>query len=249
MARKNNRPSGTNKRGTSPGAKAVRGMSGAGLSTNLKLTIAVVAVAIVAMGAALFLTDRGGPSADSGAVSATDERLVRPDSHKLSTAADGKVTVVEFLDFECEACGAAYPGVEKLRAEYADRITYVVRYFPLPGHRNAQPAALAVQAAANQGRFEAMYTKMFSTQSTWGEQQKDQTGTFEGFARDLGLDLDRYRADLADPATAARIEKDKSDGLSLGVTGTPGFFVNGKKFTERPTFEALKAAVDTNLAG
>lgn len=65
--------------------------------------------------------------------------------------------LVEFLDFECESCGALFPIVEQLRSDYAGEITYVVRYFPLPGHVNSMNAAVAAEAAAQQGEFEAMY--------------------------------------------------------------------------------------------
>ncbi|WP_018348266.1 DsbA family protein [Longispora albida] len=210
------------------------------MSTNLKLTIGVVVVA-VAMVAAVILTTRGSGQAGP-------EALVRPESHRLSTAADGKVTVVEFLDFECEACGAAYPGVEKLRKEYNGKITYVVRLFPLPGHRNGEPAARAAQAAANQGKFEAMYTKLFDNQKTWGEQRVDQSPVFQKYAAEIGLDMSRFQADFASQAVIDRVAAEVKDGMALDLTGTPTFFVNGKKHDGDYTYESLKKAVDAELA-
>ncbi|WP_173165899.1 DsbA family protein [Phytohabitans suffuscus] len=215
------------------------------MGTNLKVTLSLVAVAVVALAVAFVVSRAGGEDVPAGEVA---QSVVRADSHRLSTAADGKVTVVEFLDFECEACGAAYPGVERLRAEYADRITYVVRYFPIASHPNAFNAAHAAEAAARQGRFEQMYVKLFDNQTAWGHNQQSQVETFVGYARELGLDVDRFRADLASPEVEARVRADAQDGERLGVRGTPTFFVNGDRYEQDPTYEALKKTVDDALA-
>lgn len=223
------------------------------MSGNTKVMIGLLAVVLVALTAAVIYTRTSGtPTADGGTTpdaGAVSERLVRPESHRLNTAADGKVTVVEFLDFECEACGAAFPGVERLREEYADRITYVVRYFPIESHFNAENAARAAQAAANEGRFEAMYLKLFEAQPQWGEQQVSAATLFEGFAQELGLGINRFRADVAAEETIQRVRAEREDGYALGVQGTPTFFINGSKFTGTPSYEGLKAAVDAALAG
>lgn len=123
------------------------------------------------------------------------------------------------------------PLVEELKKEYGDRVTIVNRYFPLPGHRNSGTAALAVEAAAQQGKYEQMYTKMFDTQPQWGEKQDSQAALFRTFAQELGLALDKYDAAVAEEATKDRIRKDVADGTALGVTGTPTFFLNGEKLT------------------
>ncbi len=82
---------------------------------------------------------------------------------------------MEFLDFECEACRAAFPLVEQLRSQYGDRVNFVVRYFPIPAHFNAERAARAVESAAQQGKFEPMYKKMYETQSQWENRRRQQT--------------------------------------------------------------------------
>ncbi|WP_189115799.1 DsbA family protein [Pilimelia terevasa] len=212
------------------------------MSTNLKLTVGLVAVFLAAVVGAVVVDRYDRPT-----VAAAD-LLVRPDSHRLSTAADGRVTVVEFLDFECAPCRAAYVGVEKLRAEYGDRITYVVRYFPLTQHPNAFHAAHAAEAAARQGRFEAMYKKLFDTQDAWGGRPPSQAAVLESYARELGLDPARFTADAAGAEVAARVRADVTDGDSAGVPSTPTFFVNGALFTGAPTYDGLKAAVDKALA-
>ncbi|CAA9336778.1 MAG: Periplasmic thiol:disulfide interchange protein DsbA [uncultured Friedmanniella sp.] len=189
------------------------------------------------------------PAADAGPAAAgvMDERVVREDSRRLSTAADGKVTFVEFLDFECESCRAAYPAVEQLRQTYDGRVTFVARYFPLDGHVNGRRAARAVEAAARQGQFEAMYQRMYETQTQWGEQQVPKDDVFREFPVDLGLHMEQWEADDASAEVEQRIQADVEDGTALGVTGTPTFFLNGKPFAPE-SYEDLTRAFDEALA-
>lgn len=155
-------------------------------------------------------------------------QIVRSTSHVLSQAPNEQAVLVEFVDFECEGCRAAFPVVEDLRDEHADTVTFVQRYFPLPGHHNGMNAALAVEAAAQQGKYDQMQQKMFTTQEQWGDSTEDKAGVFRGFAHDLDLDMTAYDAAVADPATTQRIELDIADGFALGVSGTPTFFLNGQ---------------------
>ncbi|WP_051441511.1 DsbA family protein [Arthrobacter sp. H14] len=188
-----------------------------------------LAVAIIAAFAVVGFAYVSNTSSNEQHALAANAQVVRDGSHRLSTAEDEKAVLVEFLDFECEACAAAYPLVEELKADYGDKLTFVSRYFPMPGHPNSMNAALAVEAAAQQGEFEAMYHRMFETQKDWSHSQESQAKTFRGYARDLGLDMKAYDQAIDDPATAARVTLDKSDGVGLGVTGTPTFFLDGKK--------------------
>lgn len=158
------------------------------------------------------------------------------------------VTFVEFLDFECEACRAAFPMVEQLRAEYGDRVNFVIRYFPIQSHFNAERAARAVEAAAQQDKFEPMYKKMYETQSEWGEQQTPADSRFRGFAAELGLDMAAFDAAYNDPATLDRVNVDVADGKALGVQGTPTFFLDGTEVEFR-SYDDLKTAVEQALNG
>lgn len=196
-----------------------------------RLVIWILLGVIVATGLiwyAVFTANKPAPPAPKPAASA---QLVREDSHRLSTPAVEKAQLVEFLDFECESCRAAHPLVEELRQEYGDRITFVNRYFPLSAHHNSGTAALAVEAAAQQGKYEQMVAKLFETQPEWGGQQDSQAPVFRTYAQELGLDLATYDAALADEKTSDRIRADIADGNALGVAGTPTFFLNGKKLT------------------
>ncbi|WP_083701829.1 thioredoxin domain-containing protein [Tersicoccus sp. Bi-70] len=209
------------------------------------ITGAVVIVLVIAALTVAFRPDRPtapDPSQTVGALPAA-----RSNSHVLDDAGPDAPTLVEFLDFECEACGAFYPLVEQLRGKYAGKVNYVVRYFPLPGHVNAMNAALAAEAAAQQGQFESMYRQLFKTQKQWGEQQVPDPGQFRAFAEDLGLNMEDYDRAVAAPATWERVEQDVNDGKYLGATGTPTFFLDGKKL-ELTGPADLTAALDAVLA-
>lgn len=218
------------------------------MSTNARISIGIAAAFVLVAGILLAVNAGSGSENTTTSTATTDrhERLVRSDSHKLGTAADGKATFVEFLDFECESCRAAFPVVEQLRKDYAGKVTFVVRYFPLPGHFNAERAARAVEAAAAQGKFEPMYQKMYETQAEWGEQRVPADDRFRGFAHALGLDLAAWDKAYADPATLERIKRDVADGEALGVTGTPTFFLNGEKL-QPESAQDLTASIDAAL--
>jgi len=216
------------------------------MKTPVKVTIVTAAVVLMLLLGALIyvLVSHGAPgrSESDGAA----PQLLRENSHVLDQGGDNAVTVVEFLDFECEACGALYPIVEELRAQYAEEITYVVRYFPLPRHFNSKTAAIAAEAAAQQGRFEDMYHRLFETQSEWGEAQESHAALFRSFAEELGLDIAAYDASFADPATASRVEQDFEEGRALGVSSTPTFFVNGE-LLEVQQWGDLEAAIEAGV--
>ncbi len=213
------------------------------MRTPVKATLIAVAVAVVLVLAAIIYAVVSQPSQPAPAGSdAGEPLLVRPNSHVLDEGGDGAVTVVEFLDFECEACGAFYPIVEDLREQFDGQITYVVRYFPLPGHTNSTNAALAAEAAAAQGRFEDMYHRLFETQAEWGEAQESRADVFRGFAEELGLDMIAYDEAVAAPETLARVELDFNEGQALGVGSTPTFFVEGEML-ELQQFTDLEDAI------
>ncbi len=215
------------------------------LTRQERITAVVVLVMVAVFATVIAFQVQNEPDrVDAGEVAST---VVRADSHRLDTAADGKVTLVEFLDFECESCRAAYPFVEQIRQRYEGKITFVIRYFPIESHRNAMNAAKAVEAAARQDQIEPMYQRMYETQAQWGEQQDSKAALFRSYADDLDLDMDRYDRDFASADVESRVQRDVDDGLALGVSGTPTFFLNGKMLQPSSTDEFI-AAIDEALA-
>ena len=218
------------------------------MSRALKISLSLVVVFAAALAVFLVVDRSGTPDAAAAEQAATDPAsiAVRENSHRLNSVPDGRVTFVEFLDFECEACRSVYPAIEQLREEYGDRVSFVARYFPIASHFNAERAARAVEAAAQQGGFEDMYQRMYETQAQWGEQQVPQDELFRSFAVEQGLDMSAFDAAYTDPATLERIEADVADGIALGVQGTPTFFLNGTKI-EPTTYGDLADALDAAL--
>ena len=222
------------------------------MSKNLRISLVMAAVAGLVLAVAFILIQGERGRADAAVAAKDSAQLVRADSHRVTTAPDGKVTFVEFVDFECESCKAASEAVDALRKQYDGRVTFVVKYFPNSGHFNAERAARAVESAAQQGQFEPMFQKMFATQLEWGGKHDGSADvpaddTFRGFAAELKLDMAAYDKAYDDPATLKRVRQDLDDGKALGVTGTPTFFLNGKMF-EPTSYEHIVQSLDAALA-
>jgi protein-disulfide isomerase len=205
-----------------------------------------VIVAIVAVTVSVLVNRPDSDTASEVSAGMGPAQVVRENSHRLNAVPGAAVTFVEFLDFECEGCRAAYPVVEQLRTDYGDRVEFVLRYFPLSGHFNAERAARAVEAAARQGQLEPMYHRMYETQAQWGEQRTAADEVFRGFAAELGLDMGAFDVAYHDPATLERVRLDVRDGEALGVKGTPTFFVNGEQIQLRGP-DDLRDAIEDAL--
>ncbi|MBI5078152.1 MAG: thioredoxin domain-containing protein [Candidatus Yonathbacteria bacterium] len=154
-----------------------------------------------------------------------------------------KATLVEYSDFQCPACGAYYPLVEEIFAEYKDRISFTYRHFPLPQHKNALAAAYASEAAGNQGKFWEMADLLFKNQNEWSESTTAQT-IFEGYAQKLGLDMAKYKTDVKSDAVKARVERGRKSGQLSAIDHTPTFFINGKLATNPRSKDEFKALIE-----
>lgn len=215
------------------------------MSRSTKFTLGLIAVAALVLAGFIIFLDpdeqESAPAEDTGSASA---QLVREDSPRLSEGGDA--VFVEYLDFECEACLSLYPTIEEIRAEYGDRVTFVVRYLPL--HGNSVEAAKAAEAAGEQGEFEAMYKALFKNSAEWSHQETSQREAFFGYAEELGLDMERFEQVYDDPATLERIEQSAADAEALGVTSTPTFFVDGERL-EPTRVEDFTDPLDAALEG
>lgn len=175
-------------------------------------------------------------------------RPVVPTGELLSVKADdwikgnsnAQTTLVEYLDFECEACGQYYPLLKRLSEEFKDDVRFVNRYFPLPGHKNSLTSAAAVEAAGKQEKYWEMYNIVFENQSSWGEKQSPEPAIFEGYAQQLGLDLVKFKQDVTSGEVKDRIERDKDTGDGLNIQSTPTFFLNGEKIQNPRGYEDFK---------
>jgi protein-disulfide isomerase len=151
--------------------------------------------------------------------------LIREHSPVLGSAG-AKVAIVEFLDPGCETCRVFDPFVKQLMAAYPGKIKLVIRYAPL--HHGADQMVAVLEAARRQGKYWETLQLMYDAQPYWAAHHNPQPQLMWQFLPQVGLDLERLRRDAADPAIARLIEQDMADAKALGVTKTPGFFVNGK---------------------
>lgn len=137
-------------------------------------------------------------------------------------AANASVTIAEFADFECPACAGARVVLDELLQKYPNDLALVFKHFPLSMHPNAEKAARAAVAAQRQGKFWEMHGQLFENQ-----QRLDAT-TIEQVAKSIGLDMKRFVQDRDSEATADAVARDRKQGESLGISGTPALFVNGR---------------------
>jgi protein-disulfide isomerase len=162
---------------------------------------------------------------------------VDPGRDHVRGRSDAPVTVVEYGDFQCPYCGQAEPVVRELLREFTD-VAYVWRHLPLNDvHPDAQVAAEAAEAAGDQGAFWDMHDLLL------GNQHALTPADLVGYAERLGLDVDRFAAALSEHAGAARVAEDVDSADLSGVSGTPTFFINGRRHYGAYDIATLAAAV------
>lgn len=164
---------------------------------------------------------------------------------------DAEVVLVEYSDFQCPACQAMYPVVSGLIAEYGDQIRFEYRHFPIERiHPYAVQAAVAAEAAGQQGKFYEFHDLLFDNQQTWG-QSPAPTAFFQQYAEELGLDVATFKRHANASVLRDKVRGQQQEGLAAGVTGTPTMFLNGERmvYTTYDEFIAqVAAAIDPSLA-
>jgi protein-disulfide isomerase len=151
------------------------------------------------------------------------------------------VQIVEFSDFQCPFCGRVVPTVKQIEDKYGNKIHFAFRNFPLPFHQHAQLAAEAGEAANAQGKFWEMHDKMFANQ------QALDRASLEKYAGEIGLDVNKFKADLDSGKYKDAINKDVEYAKTVNVNGTPAFFINGHFINGAMPFEAFAQVIDAEL--
>jgi len=142
-------------------------------------------------------------------------------------SADARVTLTMYGDFQCPACMEEAEVIASAWRRIGDNVRLVFRHYPLDTHPHAFKAAQYAEAAARQGRFWEMYNQLYGNQALWYS-ASDATLLFDGFAREIGLDLEQLKADAASPEVRQKIQADQRGGTRAGVRSTPTLFINGK---------------------
>jgi protein-disulfide isomerase len=161
------------------------------------------------------------------------------------------VTIEEFADFQCGACASVHPTMKEIQSTYGSKIRFIFRHFPLaiPGHEQAFEAAVATEAAGMQDRakFWALQNLLLENQQTWSRNPNYRT-LWEGYAQQIGLDVERFKADMAGEAAKKRVNDDMARGRSLNIDSTPTVFVNGKNIPlQSITAASLRQVIDSEI--
>jgi protein-disulfide isomerase len=152
------------------------------------------------------------------------------------------LTLVEYGDYQCPYCGAAYPVVQKIQKTLGKNLRFVFRNFPLTqAHPHAMIAAQAAEAAALQGKFWEMHDLLFEQQTFL------EPDILPLWAKKIGLDVPAFEAAIEQNVMARRIKEDRQSGIRSGVNGTPTFFINGQRHDDAPDYQTLLAALEEKL--
>ena len=153
------------------------------------------------------------------------------------------VTLVEYGDYECPYCGAAYPIIKQVQARMGERLRFVFRNFPIStSHPHAEQAAEAAEAAGVQRLFWEMHDLLYENQKRLRDED------LRGYAERLGLDVESFAKELAEHVHAARVHEDFMSGVRSGVNGTPTFYIDGARHDDAYDVETLVAALERAAA-
>jgi protein-disulfide isomerase len=172
-------------------------------------------------------------------------RLVPPlsDRDHVIGPADAPVTLVEYGDYECPYCGAAYPIIKQVQEAIGDGLRFVFRNFPIStSHPHAELAAEAAEAAAAQDQFWPMHDLLYENQ------QRLEANDLVGYAVSLGLDAERFERELNEHVHAPRVREDFMSGVRSGVNGTPSFYINGVRYEDSYDLDTLLGALQRATA-
>lgn len=157
-------------------------------------------------------------------------------------AANAPVTLVEFSDFQCPFCSRVTGTLDQIEKAYGDKVRIVFKHLPLRMHSRAPMAHAASEAANRQGKFWEMHDLIFENQRDLSE------AAYLRYAGQIGMDVDQFKKDMASASVKARVDADAAEAAKLGVTGTPGFFVNGYFLSGAKPFSEFKRVIDEQIA-
>jgi len=157
------------------------------------------------------------------------------------------VQIEEFGDFQCPPCGLFHPILKQMKQEFGDKLRVTFRNYPLPNHQHAIAAASAAEAAGMQNKFWEMHALIFEHQNDWKDAFDVKT-IYEGYARQIGLDVERFKRDVISDRVEQRIFLDGKRARSMNVNSTPTVFMNGREvpFQSLPA-DTLRVLIENEL--
>lgn len=152
-----------------------------------------------------------------------------------------EVTIVEFSDYQCPACGIAHPVVKQVLEKYQNKVRFIYRHFPLPQHEFARLAAQSAEAAGIQGKYWQMHDLLFTNQNNLTKEDLIK------YAKQLKLDMTKFQKDLDSEEVKTRVQNDLLAGNKIGINQTPTFFINGEKYDQSITAKNLEEQINKFL--
>ena len=154
---------------------------------------------------------------------------------------DAKITIIEFSDFQCPFCGRVQPTIKQILQDYGDQVKLIYKHFPLDFHQYSRKAAEAAECAGQHGKFWEYHDKLFENQD------KLLINDLKRYAEEIGIDVEGFSLCLDSGAAARVVNDDMSEGLNMGVSGTPAFFINGKKIEGAQPYSVFKTIIEAEL--
>ena len=182
--------------------------------------------------------------------SGTQQITVAPVTSRDITNGDktAKVTLIEYADFQCPACGAYHPLIDQLLKDYNGKLFYVYRMFPLTNiHQNAFVSAEAGYAAWKQGKFFQMDDLLFNNQNSWAD-VSDPKNIFVSYAKQLNLNIDQFNKDMNSDAAKTYVQDSENEALSEGINATPTFILDGVKIQNPNSYADFQKLINAELA-
>src|SRR3989344_1981714 len=176
------------------------------------------------------------------------ESVVLSESDHVRGNREAAVVLVEYGDFQCPACGIYSPVVNQLVEEFGDDLAVVFRHMPLSTiHQNAESSSFAAEAAGKQGKFWEMADILFERQEDWSN-DRDPRSKYEGYAAELGLNVDQFKEDSNSPEVKEKVRRDRQQALAFRITGTPTFFLNGEKIESPRGLDPFRDVISAAIA-
>lgn len=217
----------------------------------LKPLIVIVLAVAVAAGAAVYLSRQPDQPAEASTDAlpehAAEGVLKKPEGIHFRGPGTAKVTLVEFGDYQCPSCGAYHPLVKELLSRYPKDLRLEWHHYPLISiHPNAMAAAMAVEAAGEQGRYWEMHDLIFENQPQWAERPNPEPD-FLSYASRIGLNQNAFMQATRSPALQDRVLKDVIAAREAKLEGVPTFFIDGKRLEHKYSIDYFVQTIDEHL--